>query len=328
MIGRPRRLRHIPASAAEWFAARHRGDADPALERVFQEWLAGDPEHQRQYALCEIAWDLSLPAIECLRAAAVRDTKPVHATQRHWAVRISLAATVVAGAAAVWLTLDPQVQPLRYETGPGEQRTAMLADGSRVTLNTRTTLEVTIQGAGRDVILRDGEAFFEVAHDPARPFRVLTPLGQVQVVGTRFGVYRRAHSLEVSTEEGLVRVSPASVPQLAAAVFLRPGEGAIIAAHEARPRLRRADLKRIDNWRHQRLEFDAVPLVELLEEFSRYTPVALHAANAEIGAVRVSGVFHIGDTAALASTLQAAFGLVIRDSGHGGLVVERVSAGG
>ena len=313
----------MPVTAADWFAARRRGDPDPAVERAFEAWLTGDPERQRQYALCEIAWDLALPAAERRRLPMAGNPECTGAPRRRRAMGFALAASSLIAAVALWMTLGMAPQPLHYATGPGEQRIVVLADGSRITLNTRTRLDVTIQNGRRDVVLEGGEAFFDIAHDATRPFRVLTSDGQLRVVGTRFSVYRRARSLEVSTVEGLVRVSSSGAPVPTPAVLVRPGEGAVVVAPGARPLLQRADLERIDNWRHQRLEFDAVPLAELLEEFSRYTAVSLRPETPELGALRVSGVFHIGDLQALATMLQAAFGLAVRDSGQGVLIVER-----
>ena len=326
MIGQARELREMPASATDWFAARHRNTTDPALESAFSAWLAADPEHQRQYALCEIAWDLSGKAAEGLRASMPRPLSRPTASRRRWTLGFGLAASALVAVAAFWLIAKPDSLTRHYATGPGEQRSIVLADGSSITMNTRTKLSSLITRARREIVLEAGEAYFAITHDSVRPFRVLTSLGHVSVVGTRFGVYRRAHSLEVETEEGLVRVSPAKLPESTSAVLVRPGEGAVIVSADLPPRLRHADLNRINNWRHQRLEFDAAPLADLLEEFSRYTPTTLHAANDEIGSMRVSGVFHIGDIAALAKTLQSAFGLVIQDDGSGGLVVRRANA--
>lgn len=323
MIRRLQKMRRTPVSAADWFAARHRGGTDPALERAFEAWLADDPERQRQYALCEIAWDLARPAAERLRTPATENPGHIGTPHRRWAIGAGLAATVLVAVAALWLTLGSEPQPLRYATGPGEQRTVVLADGSRITLNTRTALSVTIPARQRNVVLENGEAFFDVAHDPSRPFHVLTPLGQVTVIGTRFNVYRRPDSLEVTTEQGLVRVSTAGRPDPTTDLLVHAGEGAAIPAPGAKPQLRHADLRRIENWRQQRLEFDAMPLAALLEEFSRYTAAPLHAATPEIGALRVSGVFHLGDITALSVTLDAAFGLKVRDSNDGSRVVER-----
>lgn len=71
----------------------------------------------------------------------------------------ALAASSLIAAVALWMTLGMAPQPLHYATGPGEQRIVVLADGSRITLNTRTRLDVTIQNGRRDVVLEGGEAF-------------------------------------------------------------------------------------------------------------------------------------------------------------------------
>lgn len=326
MIKRLQSLRPMPATASEWFAARHGGRSDPAFERAFEEWLMADHEHQRQFALCEIVWDLSRGlAAESPRRADPGAPKRVAAPRRRLVLAGGLAACLAVAAMGLWFTgavTGPQA--VRYATGAGEQRIVPLADGSLISLNTRTEIEATIARGRREVVLKSGEAYFDVAQDPSRPFLVLTSLGQVKVMGTRFGVYLRQQSLEVATEQGLVQVSSAGLPESTARVFVRSGESAVIAAPGARPMLlsRPSDLDRIDNWRHQRLEFDDVPLAELLEEFSRYTAIPLQPANADVGALRVSGVFHIGDVAALSTTLNGAFGLVVRNSGNAALIVD------
>lgn len=328
MIKQLRKPRPMPSTPAEWFAARQSGRADPAFDQAFEKWLAADPEHQRQYALCEIAWDLSRPIAEGLRMSLPSAPVRMPAPRRRWVHGVGLAAAVLIAVIPLWYTLaGREAQSIHYATVAGEQRTITLADGSRVTLNTRTGLEALIGDDRREVVLESGEAFFEVAHDPVRPFRVLTSLGIVSVLGTRFAVYDRLQSVEVTTEQGLVRVSSAGLPESIAAIHVRSGESAVITAPDARPRLQKADLERIENWRNQRLEFNAVPLADLLEEFSRYTPVPLQAANAETGAIRVSGVFRIGDVSALSKTLHAAFGLVVRSSDAGRLIVERSQDG-
>ncbi len=324
MIRRLRDLQAMPTTASEWFAARQRGRANASFEQEFEIWLATSPEHQRQFALCEIAWDLSRRLdTERLKQPSPDASTHTTAPRRRLAFTIGLAASLCIAVVALWLVKSSSSpRAVRYATGAGEQRIVSLADGSEITLNTRTELEATIARGRREVVLKSGEAYFEVAHDPSRPFFVLTSLGQVRVVGTRFVVYVRPHSLDISTEQGLVQVISASLPESTATVFVLPGESAVVTAPDVRPRIRPADLKRITNWRHQRLEFDDVPLAELLEEFSRYTPVPLQAVNAETGALRVSGVFHIGDVAALSKALQAAFGFFVRSSDNGGLVVD------
>lgn len=323
MITVTSRTPDAPVTAADWFAARQGRPGDPALERSFEHWLSADPEHQRQYALCEIAWDLAGSAAAKLPDAVAAQPRRILVRASRWGTGLSLAASLLVALAVLWQRI-PTTSPARqYVTGPGEQQLVALDDGSRVTLNTRTEIEVEMSGDSRRVVLKRGEAFFDVARDERRPFRVLTSLGEVRVLGTRFTVYQRQQSIEVSTEQGLVRVLGAGSRDETSAVLVPPGNSAIIPAAGRRPEMRHADLERIRNWRRRLLEFDAVPLADLLEEFSRYTPVPIRAADDELGALRVSGVFHIGDTVALSQALTSAFGLIIRQSGSGPLIVER-----
>ena len=93
----------------------------------------------------------------------------------------------------------------RYATDIGEQYRTALADGSLVELNTATRVAVDLTPEERDIHLRKGEAVFEVAKDPSRPFVVKTPLADVRAIGTVFAV-RTENGLEVAVSEGVVSV--------------------------------------------------------------------------------------------------------------------------
>jgi transmembrane sensor len=307
VIERLRALRRTPETASEWFAARQRRPGDPELERAFAAWLAAKPEHRREYALREVAWDLAKLAAKPHTPAAPgrRDDR---GARRHLLVGGGLAAALAMVIFTWWTTAS--VQAAQFATAVGEQRTVMLEDGSRVTLNTRSVVEVRLYRDRREIDLRAGEAFFEVASDPDRPFTVRTRLGEARVLGTKFAVWLQPQSVEVTTQEGLVRVA-ASAPDGAAPVYVRPGERALIDERRGDLRVERADLGRIDNWRQRRLEFDAVPLADALAEFSRYTPKMLRPGDGATGAIRISGVFRTGDVGALGASLKGSFGLEI-----------------
>lgn len=293
----------LPRTAAEWFAAR-RGPRDAELERQFVRWIGESPANAEEYALCELTWDLS--------AAAAAGLEPESRAPWWRRPRMMAGAAAAAACAAVAVLLvlwlgTPAVS--QWQTGPGEQLTVGLEDGSRVTMNTRSSLEVRIGRAAREVRMLGGEAFFEVAQDPSRPFVVDTPLGSARVVGTRFNVLLEEERVEVTTEEGKVLVQGAA--EGAAGVMAIAGTRATLVRGEARAALGRADLNRIENWRAQRLEFDSVPLEAALKEFSRYTAVPIRAATPEIGQMHVSAVLRVGDVEALRATLQGAFGLTV-----------------
>jgi transmembrane sensor len=290
--------RKRPSTAAEWFAARCRG-ADARLDRQFQEWLAASPSHGEEYALCEIVWEVS-------REAAERE--PVPPPKRRISRPLVLGALASGMAVAlaglvIWFRPAPAQT---WATAPGEQRTLVLDDGSRVTLNTRTSIEVRIAHGSRDVTLRDGEAFFEVTKDPERPFTVHTRIGSSRVLGTRFNVYLDRDHLTVTTEQGKVLVD-GNVP--GHGVVIGAGKQAELWSGASTALVKDVDVSTTLNWLTQRLEADNAPLSTLLSDFSRYSTLPVRAENAQIAALRVSAVLRTGDLDSLAATLKGALNL-------------------
>jgi transmembrane sensor len=293
-----------PRTAAEWFAAR-RGGSDPELDRQFRAWLAQCASHGEEYALCEITWEVSGEA-----AHQVPEPRrlPNAVAALHWR-----AATLVAAATAVSLVVWfwPQ-QTHSWATAPGEQRTLLLEDGSRVTLNTRTRIAVRFTHREREVVLQVGEAYFDVARDASRPFTVRTSLGSAHAVGTRFNVYLADRRLVVTTEEGRVLVANAAKDS---GVLVEAGRQAELRPGMPRVIVEPADLTATLNWLTRRLEVDDEPLESVLEDFSRYTMMSIRADTPTIAALRVSAVLHTGDVAALEATLKGAFGLILERRG-------------
>jgi transmembrane sensor len=102
-----------------------------------------------------------------------------------------------------------------YQTPVGGTASVPMSDGSNVTLNTNTRIEVALTERERIVQLERGEAFFEVAKDPHRPFIVSAGRKRVIAVGTKFSVEREGDEVRVVVSEGTVRIegAAASRPQ-------------------------------------------------------------------------------------------------------------------
>ncbi len=310
MIGGPFR-RKRPRSAAEWFAAR-RGPARPGLEPRFQQWLAEDAAHREEYALCELTWEVARRSVQ--QMPEPRRPSRHCLTVLQGAAAVAIAATLV----VVLLMLRHAPSAQSWFTTAGEQRTVTLADGSQVTLNTRTRVTVRYEPRERDVYLSAGEAFFEVAKDPNRPFVVHTKLGSALVVGTRFDVYLRKHALRVATEAGRVLVNS---PHRDTGVLVTAGEEATLDSGAALAIVRAADMREVLDWKIGRLEVSDAPLGRVLKDFSRYTLLPVRPATAAIAALRVTAVLRTGDIAALAAALHGAFGLRIERRGAQWLVI-------
>lgn len=296
---------HWPASAAQWFAAR-RGATDSRREQAFQQWLRGNPANAEAYALCEIAWAVSGDAARQAQSAQRVDARTLN---RRLPFAAAAAIALIAAGAGFWYWPTPWQD---WRTTVGEQRALVLEDGSRVMLNTRTHIQVRLTRQHRDVRLIDGEAYFEVAKDAARPFTVHTALGSARAIGTRFNVYLEHSHLAVTTAEGRVLVNGAA----GSGVFVDAGNQAQIDPQSSRASVSRANVSSVLNWRSQQIEADDMPLARVLQEFSRYTGLPVRAGTDAIGALRVCAVLRTGDLDALRATLNGAFGLTIRQRGN------------
>lgn len=197
-----------------------------------------------------------------------------------------------------------------YATGVGEQRLVQLDDGSRIRLDTDTRLVVRLSGVRRQVRLEQGQALFEVAHDPARPFIVAAGATDVRALGTQFDVRRDAGHVQVTLLQGRVEVRQGEHSQ-GAVVVLRPGEQ--ILANGALGRPAPADVTTATSWADGRLLFHAIPLRQAIAEMNRYSRRPIVLAAPGLGDEAVTGAF---DTTNVD-------GFVLAISGLHGLRVER-----
>ncbi|HEY2782423.1 MAG TPA: FecR domain-containing protein [Steroidobacteraceae bacterium] len=211
---------------------------------------------------------------------------------------------------------------LHFETGIGEQRDLLLADGSRISMNTETALTVQYSKDLRKIELEHGEAFFAVKHDQSRPFDVTAGETLTRAVGTEFNVDLRPSQVTVTVLDGTVRVSSSSGasssanPILTAAIHA-PGSDIAVSKGQAvqfrsggrATREESGDIGRIDAWRTRRLEFNDTPLPQAVQEFNRYSTIHLTIGSPELELVHVSGVFRIGDSEGFLYSLREALGI-------------------
>lgn len=172
----------------------------------------------------------------------------------------------------LWQQQVPQWQ-MAWCTLRGQRAHQLLPDGSQVTLDAQTSLEASYYGNRRHLSLGTGAAFFDVAHDPNRPFSVDCGAVRVTALGTRFAVERQGAHVRIDVERGRVRVtrSDAGHGSGAPPIDLRADEGLIIdprATGDA-PSVHRAPSATAP-WRDGRLSFDGAPLADILERLSRY----------------------------------------------------------
>ncbi len=174
--------------ALRWIMKLHSGTATVADRRGFQAWRAQSETHEAAAKEAESLWaeagDLHVdPETGVARPGRAGGG----ATRRNFIAGAAGFAVVGSG---LWATGALRSWTADYRTGTAETRAVSLPDGSRVTLNARSAIGLRFSTAGRRVALLDGQAFFEVAPDSARPFEVESGGVVTTAVGTAFDVDR------------------------------------------------------------------------------------------------------------------------------------------
>lgn len=179
-----------------------------------------------------------------------------------------------------------------YKTAVGEISKASLPDGSELQLNTNTELHVRFDDYQRAIELIHGEAFFEVAKDPSKPFVVMVGRDSVTAVGTAFSVDASLQgSTEVLVTEGKVRVKNERNEQ---PVYLESGQKALVQDDDYQVS-HNNDLDSQLAWRDQELVFQGESLDKVIQEINRYTPLTLKLMDPDIASIPVGGFFKTGD---------------------------------
>ena len=303
------------AEAAVWLA-RLQGDArTPAREAAFKTWLAADPAHQSAFEKATDLW-ASLPgAAQLLDEPAPRPALTLASRwQRSPVPRLALAASVLL---AVGIgTLLTLARPAAYSTAIGEQKVATLSDGSRIALNTDSSVEVRYGAEERLVELDRGEAMFEVAHNGARPFIVRAGDKQVRAVGTSFVVRREGDGVIVTLLEGKVAVTdvrPAAIN--AKPTYLNPGDR-LRAPLDGPARIDAQPADVATAWRRGQAMFSDTPLADAVEELNRYGGPRLVIDDPRLAGLKVSGVFATNDTGEFARAVAALHGMRVEQVGQ------------
>ncbi len=302
--------RHCDTALA-WIA-RFRGEATDQDHREFALWLAADAGHRQAMDLMLELWD-DLGSVQHL-PLEVEQPEPtaLHSgpTRRQWlAGATALAASLALAVVLLPLDRGPDVvESLR--TAQGERTTYTLSDTSRVTLNTDSQLDVAFSRGNRQLTLVKGEAYFDVAHDPQRPFAVSTGDATVTAIGTAFNVYRRAGSTEITVTEGRVRVSnPAASGSAVASVLLDANEHLETSRSSGIGTRQTVDTAHYTAWQRGEIVADALTLAELASELARYSDTRILISEREVANLTVSGVFSLDHPDTVIQALERSLGL-------------------
>jgi transmembrane sensor len=336
--------KQIEECAAKWLARLDRGDGSETERAELNEWLRISTAHRVAYLRLEAAWaeagrlnalGAGVPAGHIPAPGAwgrspsskgvEADTSLAEKLNKYPRRRAyTLAASVVlcvAGAVA-WRSYVPH--SASYETMVGGLESIPLADGSHMTLNSDSEVHVGVTAKERGVELNHGEAFFEVAKDPTRPFIVRAGHSRVIAVGTQFSVRRDGDHVEVVVVEGRVRVerddqSAGSPPALLAAGGIARSDGSgVLVQDKPLP-----EAEAILSWRSGFLVFHDTPLKDAVAQFNRYNTRKILIDDPNVANLRIGGNFKSTNSEAFVRLIES--GLPIRAEHQDGRIILRAN---
>jgi transmembrane sensor len=297
----------VRAEAAVWLARLHSEQRTASTERAFRAWFTADPMHAAAFERITNTWEAARgvsQAVDSWQAETASRAQATRIRRKTVAAALALIVLVVTGS---WILQSA----LRFskaqvvETSLGERRSLVLPDGTRLVLNTDSRVTLRFDEAARRLTLNKGQAHFNVATAPARPFIVEAGGRQIVATGTVFDVRWTNAKLSVVLFEGHVSVSPVSGAREnpdAGIVILEPGQraqfentGTIVRS------VKRLD--REDAWIGGRAVFDNTRLGDAVAEMNRYTRKRIEISDSSVAEWRISGTFSTDDVDAFARSL-------------------------
>jgi len=306
----------VDARAAAWLDRKDRGCWTEKDEADLAAWLDEDPINRITFWRIEAAWNRTE------RLAALRPSKPVRGKGTLF-FRVAAAALLVAAiVGGVWTYLA-QPSSVTYATSIGGRETVMLADGSRIELNTDTAIRLSDTANARNVWLDKGEAYFQVTHNPARPLTVLIGKHRVTDLGTKFVIRREPNRTDVSVLEGSVSMDAVGASPGSKALTLLAGD-AVVALADKMSVTRKSTTQLSDElgWRRGVIVFDSTPLATAAEEVSRYNSVRVVVAGEQLRRLPVTGTVSANDPEEFLRMARTVFGLRAKKM-NGGYVISR-----
>ncbi len=322
---------NIGEEAAEWFVTNRHGVPDPVQRARFAAWLKASPVHIEEYlGVALVAHDLrqaadpgvSLEELLADTRDADTDVRSIGTDSATLAApgsrvqwRFAVAAAALGTAVALtflWWGAD-HTSEVRYATGHGQQITQRLPDDSQLHLDTDTAVTVRYSRTERVAEIARGQVLFQVAHEAARPFRVIAGAAEVVDVGTRFDAYLLRDATLVTVLEGQVEVSLAAhlhrAPAGDRAVSVHAGEQIRVAAGKLPWQASPADTQRNTAWLRRQIIFEQEPLEAVAAEFNRYSAVPIEIETPSLGALAISGTFSADDTESFVAFLKTVEGV-------------------
>jgi transmembrane sensor len=305
------------SQASEWVVRMRDGGLDGNEQAAFETWLGADATHAARYASFLELWD-GIPSLARLGGlaplAANADEHAEHSSSAgfRWLGRSAAAVVALVAIGGIGLAIhvarDEDAVTVEVATDVGQIKTVALADGSQITVGPRSRLTVRYSRAARQARLDEGEAFFDIAHDPAKPFVVRSGASSVRVLGTRFDVNHSGASLRLGVLEGVVTLDPGT----SSASRVKAGNRAeVVERVHGTPQVSISSMAAqgagweamIGTWRQGRFVYNDVRLGDVAADLNRFYRAGVRIDDGAVGDLRISAAFRAGDIPDFLETL-------------------------
>jgi len=345
------KMNDLTSEACAWIAQLESESTKSDDLAAFKEWVERSPVHKKEIkrlallsSEISVLTDMAVPlkaAADQRRKFSFLEKTFFRSKFRYLTGIFSLLTVFFVGDHILQNSRISVDEPLLYTTQVGEHREILLSDGTLLDLNTDSKIEVDYSLERRKVRLLKGEAFFQVAHNAKRPFIVYAGEKSVRAVGTAFVVSLMPKKFEVTVTEGKVELSHkvnnepgqnknrkpivasstggqelAILP--AATIYLDAGE--TVAYDSSYQKLLRDELvrsvseqeiKRKLSWQDGLLDFSETPLIDVINDLSRYTSMNIEISDPELRNLKFGGLFRTNELQALFNALETTFDIEI-----------------
>lgn len=314
----------IDDEASIWLVRLDNGNLSDQSRRELKAWLSADKRHSIALKAMADIWDDMDEVLISINEVNSSNNVSLWPILKPIFKPYVLAASISFFAVFIWLAMPVNVQKQSYTTLIGQQMDATFDDGSIIHLNTNSRIETEFSDEKRIIKLIKGEALFEVAHDPDRPFIVYAGDRLVQAIGTKFVVHLKSENIQVTVTDGKVKMSKVAlntklvdIKELNNTtiekddVYITKGEKVIVGSDQA-PKLtyiNPENIKRELAWLDGKLIFDNEELFDVIEEINRYIDIEIVLKEPYLHKIPISGRFDLKDSEALIEAIKLSFNM-------------------
>jgi transmembrane sensor len=317
-----RTISTIDHEASIWLVRLDDGNLSDESRKELKRWLSVDSRHSIALKAMTSIWD------DMDEVLVINDNVPVNVAI--WPILkpifepFLIAASISFIAIFIWFAMPVEGQKNSYVTLVGQQLDATFDDGSVIHLNTNSRIETEFTDEKRIVKLIQGEALFEVAHDPNRPFIVYAGDRLVQAIGTKFVVHLESENIQVTVTDGKVKVSKVPLNKTLTDikalnnnsiqkddVYIIKGEKVIVGSDHTPKitRIKPENMQRELSWLDGNLIFVNEELFDVIEEINRYIDIKIVLKDASLHKIPISGRFDLADSEALIEAIALSFNM-------------------